>query len=87
MPLTNKQIHLASLIDEHVKQLYANGGTDEDLLRSLYDHMDTFKQVMDTSTKMEIQQLCQRYDGFYTFAKLLEDLASGLADGTISVPK
>ncbi len=70
-----------------MKQLYANGGTDEDLLRSLYDHMDTFKQVMDTSTKMEIQQLCQRYDGFYAFAKLLEDLASGLADGIISVPK
>jgi hypothetical protein len=30
--------------------------------------------------------LCQQYDGFYRFAKLLENLAQGIADGTIPVP-
>ncbi len=83
IPLTQKQIQLARRIDEHVGHVIANGGDDEDLLRSLYDYMDAFKQLMDMSTTEEMNTLCQRYDGFYRFAKLLE----ALADGSISVPQ
>ena len=54
---------------------------------SLADHMGTFKQVMDLSTGEEMNMLCQRYDGFYRFANLLERLAEGIADGSIPVPK
>jgi hypothetical protein len=31
--------------------------------------------------------LCERYNGFYRFAKLLENLAQGIADGSIPVPE
>ncbi len=87
MPLTEKQTHLATLIDKHVKQIINNGGDDEELLVSMSDHMGTFKQLLDSCTSQEIDELCQRYDGFYHFAKLLEMLAEGIANGTIPVPE
>ena len=40
MPLTEKQIQLATHIDKHVKRTIVFGGTDEDLLVSMYDYMD-----------------------------------------------
>ena len=87
MPLTEKQIRLASIIDKYVKQIIKNGGDDEDLLISMYEYMGTFKQLMDVSTQQEMNELCQRYDGFYRFAFLLDQLAEGIANGTINVPK
>ena len=42
---------------------------------------------MDSSSKSEMNELCERYDGFYRFAKLLELMAQGIADGSIEVPK
>ena len=87
MPLTERQKHLAKIIDEHVRQVIRNGGDDEDLLVSAHDYMDTFKQLLDSSTPQEMDELCQRYDGFYHFAKLLEMLAEGIANGVIPVPE
>jgi hypothetical protein len=86
MPLTEQQTQLAGAIDRHVRQVLAQGGGDEELLMSLADHMGTFKQVMDLSTGEEMNALCQRYEGFYRFAKLLGRLAEGIADGSIPVP-
>lgn len=80
-------IQLVSRIDEYVQRVLANGGDDEELLLSMADHMGTFKQVMEATTKTQMDQLCQRFDGFYRFAKLLENLAQGIADGSVSVPK
>jgi hypothetical protein len=31
--------------------------------------------------------LCERYNGFYRFARPLERLAGGIADGSIPVPE
>ena len=86
MPLTENQIRLAVAIDDHVKAILAKGGGDEELLVSMYDQMLTFKQLLDTSTESEMSQLCQQYDGFYQFAELMERLAQGIADGSITVP-
>ena len=87
MPLTEQQMRLASTIDRHVKHILAQGGDDEALLMSLADHMGTFKRLMDMSKGEEMNALCERYDGFYRFAKLLETLAEGIADGSIPVPE
>ena len=51
------------------------------------DYMPTFKQLLDTCTGAEMDLLCERYDGFYRFAQLLERLAEGIADGSIPVPE
>ncbi len=87
MPLTEQQTRLAVSIDRHVNSVVASGGGDEELLVSLYDHMGTFKQLLDTCSREEMDILCQQYDGFYRFAKLLENLAQGIVDGTIPVPE
>lgn len=87
MPFTEKQKQLARKIDLHVKRIIVNGGDDADLLVSMYDQMDTFKQLLDTSTQAEMGALLKRYDGFYRFAKLLERLAEGIAHGSIPVPR
>ena len=87
MPLTEYQISLAETIDEYVEQLIADGGGDEELLMTMQPYMATFKQLLDTCTHGEMNELCNRYDGFYRFAHLLERLAEGIANGTIPVPE
>ena len=87
MQLSAQQIRLAVTIDSHVTQVLACGGGDEALLMSIADHMGTFKQLLDTCTGAEMDALCERYDGFCRFAKLLEMLAGGIADGSIPVPE
>ena len=87
MPLTEQHTQLALTIDTHVKQVLAHDGGDEALLLSLADTMPTFKQLLDTCTGEEMDILCDRYDGFHRFAKLLEMLAEGIADGSIPVPE
>lgn len=86
MALSEQQTHLAVTIDRHVNQVIASGGGDEELLVSMYDYMGMFKQLLDTCSREDMDILCQQYDGFYRFAKLLENLAQGIADGTIPVP-
>ena len=87
MSLTEQQASLAVTIDRHVNKVIASGGGDEELLVSMSDQMGTFRQLLDTCSREEMDSLCQQYDGFYRFAKLLENLAQGIKDGTISVPR
>lgn len=54
---------------------------------SMADYMGTFKQLLDTCSGEDMDALCDRYDGFHRFAKLLERLAEGIADGSIPVPE
>jgi len=72
MPLTEQHIRLAVTIDRHVNQVVANGGGNEELLMSMYDYLGTFKQLLDTCSRGEMDLFCERYDGFYRSAKLLE---------------
>ena len=81
------QMQLVKRIDDHVRQVLVSGGGDEELLLSMSSYMGAFKQLMDSTTEVEMQQLFQQYDGFYRFAKLLESLAQGIADGSIPVPR
>ena len=87
MSLKARQIELATSIDKFVNDTYAAGGTDADVLANIYDYMDTFKELLDTSSRLEMDEMCQRFDGFYRFAQILEQIAQGIANGTISVPK
>ncbi len=87
MPLTAQHTRLALIIDAHVRAILAHGGGDEALLMSMADYMGTFKQLLDTCTGADMDALCERYDGFYRFATLLEQLAEGIAKGSIPVPE
>lgn len=74
-------------IDNHVNQYPDNETGNTQLLMTIYDYMDSFKHVMDTATDIQMDYLSQQYDGFYRFAKLLEQMAQGIADGSIEIPK
>jgi hypothetical protein len=87
MPLSEQHTRLAVTIDTHIKHVLAGGGGEKTLLVSMADDMPTFKQLLDTCTGADMDALCERYDGFYRFAKLLEMLAGGIADGNIPVPE
>ena len=87
MPLTAEQTRLAVVIDTHVREVLAYDGGDAALLMSMADSMGTFKQLLDTCTGVDMDALCDRYDGLYRFAKLLERLAGGIAEGRMPVPE
>ena len=70
MALTAKQVDLARTIDAHVSHVQADDRGDEALLIAMADHMVTFKELLDTSTEAEVNQLCQQYRGFYRYAEL-----------------
>ena len=71
MALAAEQIHLASLIHNQVRNGLEDGGGDEALLRAMSDYKGAFKQIMDSTTRNEMDELCARYPGFYRFGKLL----------------
>lgn len=88
MFLTEKQTQLASFLDTQVQRITGSEEVDDlTLLVAMSDYMDSFKQLMDSSTAEEMDLLCERYPGFYRFGKVLERSAEGIASGRIPVPK
>ena len=87
MSLTEEQFRLASRIDKYVNDILSNGGDDVDILRGLPAYVDTFTQLMDTSSKSEMDRLCRQYDGFRLFVGLLDALAGAIADGKIQLSR
>ncbi|MBX9702840.1 MAG: hypothetical protein K2X39_01680 [Silvanigrellaceae bacterium] len=80
MALTNEQKDFIILMDNKAKQILQHG-TQEELLISLCSKMDKIKEIMDSSSKNELDYYCEKYDGFYHYMKLLEQLARGCAEG------
>lgn len=82
-----EQLQKVKRIDEHVNRFPDSENGNAQLLTTIYDHMESFKYVMDSATKIEMNYLLQQYHGFYRLAKLLELMAQGISDGTINAPK
>ena len=86
-----EKLQLAETIDtwvqDIVRQSSSDEQADEQILENMIDYMGPFKQLLDTCTKLEMNLLIQRYDGFYRFANLLERLAQAIQDGVIEVPE
>ncbi len=78
---------MIKLIDDYVAQFPLSQEGDEQLLSTCYDYMDAFKRVMDSTSKSQMDYICQQHDGFYRFANMMEMLAQGIAEGVIDVPK
>ena len=70
--LNAEQLQMVEIIHNHARRFPCNETGDAQLLQTCYDDMD---------------DICHRYDGFYRFAKLMEMLAWGIADGIVDVPK
>jgi hypothetical protein len=85
--LTLEQQQMVKIIDDHASKFSFSEVGNEQLLQTCYDYMAAFKQVIDSTSKPQLDYICQQYEGFYRFAKLMEMLAQGIADGVIEVPK
>jgi len=86
MNLTAEQQQLVKIVDDYANQFPLTEDGDAQLLQGCYDYMDAFKYVMDGTSKVQMDYICQQYHGFYRFAKWMERLAQGIADGVIDVP-
>ena len=84
---TEEQLRLASEIDKDVCCIVDAGAGDAALLGLLPKHMPKFKRLLDTTKPGDMEHLCERFDGFYRFGKVLESLAGGISSGAINVPK
>jgi hypothetical protein len=87
MTLTAEQVQIASLIDEQVKRVFRRGGDEVAVLTELFDYMPGFKYLLDAARPGDMDELCERFDGFYRYAKILEEVAAGIQSGEIKVPK
>ena len=86
MNITPEQLEIVQKIDSHVNRFPLTDLGTEQLLSSIYDYMEPFKTILDTTTPVQLDYLSQNYSGFYRFSKLLEMMAEGIASGTIDVP-
>lgn len=77
---------MAEKIHHHVVSIESQGGGHEQLLFILNDHADDFKVILEGADKHQLNYLTQNYNGFYRFAKIMENLAQGVSDGSLSVP-
>lgn len=85
--LTSEQQQLAKIVHDYACLFPPTENGDSQLLQGCYDYMDAFKQVMDSTSKVQMDYICQQYPGYYRFAKWMERLAQGIADGVIDVPE
>ena len=85
--LNAEQLQMVKIIHDPALRFPLTEAGDEQLLQTCYDYMDVFKRVMDSTSHIQMDYICQQYDGFYRFAKLMEMLAQGIADGIVDVPK
>ncbi len=78
---------LAKRLNEKVNMLIRNGINDDlSLLAQMVPDMSLFKKLMDLSGEDGMDDLVDKYDGLYHFAKLLERIAAGIQSGNIKVP-
>ncbi|MBX9703224.1 MAG: hypothetical protein K2X39_03635 [Silvanigrellaceae bacterium] len=76
MALTKEHKDFIILMDSKAKQILQHG-SQEELLISLCSKMDKIKEIMDASSGNELDYYCEKYEGFYHYMKLLEQLAQG----------
>ena len=63
--LNPEQLHMVKLINDHTSRFPLTEAGDKQLLRMCYDYMDAFRRVMVSTSKIQMDYICQQYDGFY----------------------
>ena len=85
MQLSPRQQQIVTRINGQVTAIMAGGRTDqqigEAILTMMPQYMTDFKHLLDTLNPQEMNQVCQRYIGFYHFTKMMERVAQGCAAG------
>lgn len=77
---------LAERIHRRITQRPNNGASDMEIFANMANYMEDFKSLIDTCSPSEMDRLCARYEGFYRYAKILEEIAQGIETGDIHAP-
>lgn len=83
IPLSKQQINYIAKLNNEGKQAYNSGG-DQAILMSLANKMHKIKPLLDNASHGELDHYCQRYEGFYHYMKMLEQMAKGYASGAFN---
>jgi hypothetical protein len=83
MSLTEEQKKIVIAIDNKAISLIGNDCNDETFLAEMVDYMPDFHRLMTTTTAQEMEEIVNRYEGFYSYAKLLEGLAMKIRSGEV----
>lgn len=86
MELNAKQKKLIEDIDRKVRLILSYQGSDEFILAELADDMPALKEIVDGMCQKKYKIDFMKYDGFYRYIKILENLAQKIASGEIKVP-
>lgn len=86
MALTNEHHQIAKLIHTEADKILKSGKDNAEFLVGMLSYMEGFKKIIDNAAPGETDALCRQYPRFYEYAKLLENLAQDISDGTIEVP-
>jgi hypothetical protein len=83
MGLSPEQVKTAARINARVMELIDAGLDDMAIMIRMADLMPDFKQLLDTAQKGDMDALCERFDGFFLYAKHLEGVALASRSGTL----
>lgn len=86
LDLTDDQIELTKLIHEHVEQFADDDAGLELLLPTMSQYLDAFKYIIVNSTEVQRDYLCQQYQGFNRFVRVMQILAELYHDGELDIP-
>jgi len=86
MALTAEQRWIATKIDTRMQKLIRTGKDNTAIMAAMADHMPAFHQLLSTVQPADMEQLIQKFPGFYRYAKILEALAASIQSGAIPVP-
>jgi hypothetical protein len=76
---------LVTYIDKEVTKIISANGDNVDILIAVSDRMNELKTLLDSTPEEEMDMYCERYEGFYLFMAILEDLAEDISTGRVSV--
>ena len=74
-------------LDAHANALLLIGASDIDLLGGMFDVMPDVKALLDAGYGEEIERNAGRFPGLHRYAVMLSNIAEGIADGSIRVPR
>ncbi len=79
MKLNDQDIKLVEEIHGEVSKLLNNNATDEYILMAMTENIKTLRSIMQSSKINSLDYYCEKYDGFFYFMRLLENIAGNLS--------
>lgn len=78
MGLSAEHLNIAVQIDTRICELERAGNNGVTIFAEMGPLMPSFKQLTDAVGQHGMEELCARFDGFYRYAKILENVVLGI---------